>query len=265
MIILFLFYYNESKKSNFKEKFYKKTTYSNISDITDVERDECIVHSIVSTDMPEKLLNKCNQQKFNKNEYTSIISRNLIHRHNEGRICLSACLLTWKQRRAILYSMLEFVSATLTEVPWVLYYGGLMGWYREKDLLPWDTDLDILVDIDKCKKLNFENDIFKISIEPSRFDPIIGRFIHKETQLYCDIFYWKNILNKTVKISCIKPKPFLYVKYNDFYPIKESFINNISIRVPSNPKVNLNIRYGKDLAAPFKKVKTSNGHKYIKK
>lgn len=43
--------------------------------------------------------------------------------------------------------------ATFYKIPYVICCGSLLGQYRDGDIIPWDEDVDVLVDIEKFKAL----------------------------------------------------------------------------------------------------------------
>ena len=60
---------------------------------------------------------------------------------NKDRESFAALLAHWHQ------------LATFYKIPYVIGCGSLLGQYRDSDIIPWDEDVDVLVDIEKFKAL----------------------------------------------------------------------------------------------------------------
>jgi hypothetical protein len=220
-------------------------TEVDIQSITGIQRDKCTSHyeNEILPGLP------CNT----KLKLTHMA--NNISRHNTGEICLGGCLMHHTRRTAILYNLLRFIIKFLGmhKVQWSLYYGGLVGLYTRKELLPWDPDLDIIINIDHIDKLpeNYENGQYKfhISKDITPTTEIIGRFVDKKTGLYSDITYFiiKNdevlVKKKPMKIH---PSNYLYIPTNKFFPLLfRQFSNGIVVPTPSDILFNIDRRYKK--------------------
>ena len=260
----------------------KKTTIDNFSlsappqeiiDITGVEEDECMGHY-----QGKSNLSKC-KLKLKANTNNKSFRDNLI-KHNDGEICLTACIIHNEVRTEALYGLLEYISDTLKElkIPWVLYYGGLLGWFRDRKLIPWDPDLDILIPISYSEKMKIENTDYIFELYGKVDDPLTGKFVDKKTMLYCDIFYWDDKylgphytglkdgeISNIVEISKMGGNKILEISEDDFFPIREEAIvhneKSISIQIPNNPEKNLKMRYGSNFLKPTYEQKNSKWYK----
>lgn len=247
-----------------------------IFDITGVERDECIGHFVNPDNLKygkDDILTKCSNIKLSKDGIHDN-KKERIDKHNSGEICLAGCLISWEERRKSLYKLLKNISEVCDkqQIEWILYYGGLIGWYRNEELLPWDPDLDILMNIsviDKYTQLGifdpnkmedqtiYEDDDVIIKLNETRKDQnILGRIIDKHTLLYCDIFGWKKIGEDKVFIYRVSENnEHLIVDKNNFFPLKKEIMKspfgNIKILIPSNPRINLETRYKDINVVPF--------------
>ncbi len=235
-------------------------TDSDISNITGVERDQCVDHyePILPLES-ERCLVKFKSNHPNKKN---------IEKHNNGEICLSACTFHYTQRIEILYRMTKFASNFFSKhsVEWCFYYGGLVGLHTRRELLPWDPDIDIIInehDINKLPSI-YEDDIYSFNIHQVNGDEdIIGRIVDKRSGLYADITYYKVdggaiFIKKMPTVN--NPKKFLEIPTNKFYPlVQKSFKNGIIVPVPNDVAYNLEKRYG-ILKDDFKLV----NNKYVK-
>lgn len=256
------------------EKYPEKYTniiYSNnynlhnkykIQDLTNIIDDQCKNHYDNRIVPYEK--DRCNIKFLDNHKNVS--------KHNNNYICLSACTYDYRDRISILYNLLKYINTFLNnkKVEWCLYYGALIGMYTRKELLPWDPDIDIIINIKDIYKLkNHSNSDYDFNIDPNKInihgksEDIIGRFIDKQSGLYADItFYFTD--NNNVYIKKIPTKlnkdNYLTIPQNKFYPIKLEYFNNgINAPVPSDVLYNLSKRYNK-----FKDHYILKNTKYVK-
>jgi hypothetical protein len=223
-----------------------------IQSITGVERDACTGHaSNVEMTSSESLKKKCKEVRFNDTGFNPF-QQSQIHAHNnDSNLCLATCMYHWSDRAQLLYRLLKDVSdiCMMLKLPWCLYYGGLLGYLRNKELLPWDVDLDIVVPLSSKSYLNelcsassnviYENN--DIRFETSQENPsIIAKFIDKRSLLYCDVFYW-TADKETVQVS--QNGPPLKIPLNKFYPLQKATLKNILIYVPADVQYNIQTRY----------------------
>jgi hypothetical protein len=242
-----------------KSESFANKIKTSIFELTGVEKDACIGHvgEDKYIDKNKDLTNKCDSIEFVNKEDWGAVNRNRLNDHNIGKKCLNACFDNWEVRRDNLYKLLKNVVKVCNklDLEWTLYYGGLLGWYRNKELIPWDPDIDVLMPyqrtMDKFKGKTgviYEDD--EIIFDLKGHKPIMGLFIDKQTLLYSDIFFWEDGKN-VVNISWMG-KGDLKIKKSDFYPLKKEKLNKIDIMVPSNPKINLTTRYGNISKKPYK-------------
>lgn len=234
----------------------------NIEDITGVFRDSCTGHTITNDEIPDHLKHRCASVKFNVGEEFNEYHQDKIREHNKGNICMSACLMNWKERTRLLYKLLMNVSDIMYKLKfnWVLYYGGLLGYHRENRLLPWDCDLDILMNINDLPRLQtiaqngviYEDHNTKFYLNNNTF-PIMAVISDKLSMLYCDVFYWKEKGN-TVLISRdpVNFEKHLRIPREKFFPLHRGSIKGIDIYIPNDVDYNLRTRYGTIENVPYK-------------
>ncbi len=229
--------------------------FYDISDITGVMRDQCVDHY-------ESILPLESERCHVKFKIDNHPNKENIEKHNKGEICLSACTFHYSQRIDILYKMTDFAVKFFEQysVEWCFYYGGLVGLYTRNELLPWDPDVDFIININDVNKLpsNYEDEFYSFNIhQPVGDEDIIGRIIDRKSGLYADITYY--IVNGdyvSIKKMPTKKKPnkFMEIPIDKFYPIvKKSFKNGVTVPVPNDVYYNLQQRYGK-LKDDFKLV-----------
>lgn len=248
---------------------------TDVVQITGVEGDECLGHyASPELSIPQDVLVKCQNTKFSDSSGKTALEKQEIARHNRGEICLTGCLMHWADRRDALYNLLSKVSTMCKTlgVPWVLFYGGLLGYYRSKELLPWDTDLDILMPFDTAPKFDKNNVAYEdasIIFKGCSSDNcvLIGKITDKQTLLFCDVFFWKD-KGSTVEISQMAHlarvktnKNYFVVPRDKFFPIQHVTMKGISVSVPSDIEFHLKDYYANIDTIPY----TFNNGVYVKK
>lgn len=140
---------------------------------------------------------------------------------------------------------------------WLLY-GTLLGYYRDKDMIPWDDDIDVGVlfdDLDKLPERKIINGKYlwdrNIDARPCYHDGnniVIARLICMETGVFIDIFG-----------QCIRKDEVMSSDGNiydkkDIFPLVQTTFLGSHTYVPQNVKKVLTVVY-KDLSIPKDRVK----------
>lgn len=250
-----------------------------IQSITKVENDQCIGHSPDEyLEIPKHLKERCERVKFDIEDNHNMFSFKKLLRHNDehSNLCLTGCLYPWKDRQAYLYRLLKNVSRVCREMNlnWVLYYGALLGYYRNKEILPWDPDLDILMDISQIEQLRkdaegdvvYEDEFIKFYLRRTDQDDgiVSAIFLDKESMLYCDVFTYTVSKNrKAVKITKdpgADNNKYLTIPYHKFFPIQEVPMASldrkevIQVFVPYHIEYNIKKRYSDYKHVPYRLV-----------
>lgn len=227
----------------------------NIQDITGVEQDACTGHaSNLDQTSSESLKKKCKQVRFNDTGFNSFQQGQIHNHNNDSNLCLAACLYHWTDRVPLLYRLLKDVSdiCMMLKLPWCLYYGGLLGYLRTKELLPWDVDLDIVMPLSSKSYLNelcsasnhviYENNDIRFEMDNEN-PSIMAKFIDKRSLLYCDVFYWTLDQGDKNTVHVSQNGSPLRIPLNKFFPLQKTTMKNILIYVPADVQYNIQTRY----------------------
>lgn len=141
----------------------------------------------------------------------------------------------------------------------VLMYGGLLGWrHHQKQVLPWDDDLDLIVlgnDVDRIVTLDgLETDHWIFRVNPryknriihDPFNKIDARLISKRNGVFIDLtFFWQTHHNTLIA------KDGNEYNTNDMLPLKADTFEGIPVFVPNNVDAVLVKRYGLNALKPY--------------
>jgi hypothetical protein len=135
------------------------------------------------------------------------------------------------------YLLIEFMKhCKEIKIKPILMYGGLLGYYFNNKLLPWDDDIDLILlenDINKLKPKIFDKFIIEVNsfayknIQDAN-NKINARIISTDNGVFIDITYF--YYNEDMLI-CQDGNQF---NIEDILPIKIGRLNNIDIYIPNN-------------------------------
>jgi phosphorylcholine metabolism protein LicD len=167
----------------------------------------------------------------------------------------------------IAIELIERTDQLLCEVDHCLICGTLLGFVRHNDLIPWDDDLDILVDsvVNEYLEDMIRNNQDLVFLRKSS-ELIRICFKDKGNIIEGDLYHWKkNVLSPDgfyrwpfIDLFLYEKKSdhieFFHKKWNneEFFPFrKESFLG-LSVNIPKNPNYFLQNNYGKGYLTTLK-------------
>lgn len=176
------------------------------------------------------------------------------------------------KKTLLLLDALQFMAR---DVKFVLMYGGLIGYYMNGELLPFDDDLDlIVVGDDEISRLiaynGWETDDYLFEVNPwnkSRsivqilFANLVSNVI--DARMFCKhtgMFVELTFLYKVASDDTLRARDYNTYASSDILPIQEVPFYGRRIFVPNNIKNTLIKRYGKILT--FKNYTLRNNEWY---
>jgi len=178
-------------------------------------------------------------------------------RHYDGRF--GARQVSYDERRAHLSALVQTYLSSMNDIgaeTWIMH-GTLLGWWWNRKILPWDSDIDVMVSektihhladyynmtihhyhlpgMDQARDYLLEiNPHYANSSSREKPNVIDARWIDTETGLYIDI----TTLRRNTTAEALGQDGAMMVKdthqymYDDIFPLRESTFENIAVKVP---------------------------------
>ncbi|WP_340300715.1 LicD family protein [Roseobacter sp. HKCCD5988] len=179
------------------------------------------------------------------------------------------------ETRSINLENLRIISELMPEIPFFLFFGSLLGVVREKNLLLYDDDVDLLVDIkfydevvailksDKCPfDVDFSKEINKTGYFLNCKNNISGYKSQLDFYFYVDDQECDYIVEKWNfrGFSEVHNENFdIHIPKNLVFPLSDFvFSNGLNVKIPKQSKNVVAWLYGDDWKTPL-----SKGNQYI--
>ena len=162
---------------------------------------------------------------------------------------------------------LKYISEKLSNVEWFVFFGTLLGYTRENNILKNDDDIDIYVDIRfrenvielfKNSELNFD-----LSKKPNLGPCFLqGKRVLESEMTYVDFYFFEYEKSKEFLVERNNfsgawkvESNAMHVPKNLIFPLKKAKMQDIKIFVPNKPSECCQFLYGKDWKTPLSKSK----------
>lgn len=199
-----------------------------------------------------------NHNKKNSKQHDKYFHESTFNQHYDGRFGASA--LKDEERRSHLTVLIQTWLSSMHDIgaeTW-LAHGTLLGWYWNRKIMPWDSDLDVQISEKSMAHLaNYYNMTihhyklpgeeeegrdFLLEINPrweiastsDKTNRIDGRWIDTTSGLYIDITTLRH--NETAQAEGIEGammcKDLHNYMYEDIFPLRETTFEGAAARVP---------------------------------
>ena len=196
----------------------------------------------------------------------------IFHPHYDGRFADRT--LGYEERRPSLVAMVQAYLLTMADIgaeTWIMH-GSLIGWWWNRKILPWDSDIDVQVTLETLRFLrsyynlatfHFESEAlngtgrdYMLEINPgfdedNEFDHlnrIDARWIDTETGVFIDITAVRP--NETARAlgveGALRCKDMHHYLEEDIFPLRDSVFEGMPCKIPYEYSWLLEEEYGRD-------------------
>ncbi|MCJ1304277.1 hypothetical protein MMC08_007089 [Hypocenomyce scalaris] len=181
----------------------------------------------------------------------------VFHPHYDGRFADHQ--LSYNERRTHLTALVQTYLATMADIgaeTWIMH-GTLMGWWWNRKILPWDSDIDVQVTLDTMHFLAtyynltmhhyhlphiHEGRDYMLEVNPSyvngdpkdKLNMIDARWIDTETGLFIDITTIR--VNETARAQGVEGALMCKDRHHylekDIFPLRESLFEDTPVKIP---------------------------------
>lgn len=160
---------------------------------------------------------------------------------------------------------LKYISQKLHNVEWFVFFGTLLGYTRENNILKNDDDIDIYVDIkfrENVIKLFKNSELyFDLSKKPNLGPYFLqGKRVLESEMTYVDFYFFEYEKSKEFLIERNNfsgawkiESNAMHIPKHLIFPLKKAKMQDIKIFIPNKPTECCRFLYGKDWKTPLSK------------
>jgi len=176
------------------------------------------------------------------------------HQHYDGRFADHP--LDYNERRSHLRALIQTYLSSMDDIgaeTWIMH-GSLLGWWWNRRILPWDSDLDVMISEKSIHHLaayynmtihhyalpglNASRD-YLLEVNPHYVEDAIdevnkidARWIDTDTGLFIDITTLRRNTSASAVEGAVSVKDNHHYMYDDIYPLRESVFEGFPVKLP---------------------------------
>lgn len=196
----------------------------------------------------------------------------IFHPHYDGRFAEKT--MDYEERRPALVGMVQAYLSTMADLgaeTWIMH-GTLIGWWWNRKVLPWDSDIDVQVTLETMQFLrsyynlgifHFKNEElgvardymleinpnFDVDNEFDHLNRIDARWIDTETGIFIDMTAVRpNMSARALGVEgALRCKDMHHYLEEDLFPLRDSVFEGTPCKVPYEYSWLLEEEYGRDV------------------
>ena len=197
---------------------------------------------------------KHHYQDLDEDEPDKYFHESTFHKHYDGRFADTK--LNYDERRTHLTALIQTYLRTMNDIgaeSWIMH-GTLLGWWWNRKIMPWDSDIDVMVSEKAIHYLaayyNMTMHHYKVpgldtgrdyllEVNPhytneslESVNKIDARWIDTDTGLFIDITTLRRNTTEDSESTPCFVKDNHHYQYDDIFPLRESTFEGLAVKIP---------------------------------